>query len=136
MALEARLKLDGVVHDLDVLEFDYEFTQQFDQSKATPTENPKMCIINVIFRSTCDKELYDWMFNKNKVKNGTIYFKINKGKIVEDQEIHFNKGYCVKLQEYFNSDNEIQMYTKISIIALEIIFGDKNSVCRFSTIKS
>jgi len=135
MALEARLKLDGVHQKLDVLEFDYEFTQQFDLSKTNPVENPKMCIINVIFRTTCDKELYDWMFSKDKVKNGTIDFKINIDASFIEQHIHFNKGYCVRLHEYFNSNNEIQMNTKISIIAKEVIFGDNNSPCRFPAPK-
>ena len=133
MALESKLIIEG--HQYNVLECEYEYTQAVDIT-GRPSDRPRGGMINVIIASPDDSDLmfHEWMKEKNVTKEGQIILKVNKDNWDSNKSIFFKDAYCVRLYEYFNNNNSIQMYMKINIMAGSIIFGNKNNGCEFINI--
>ncbi|MFZ4398506.1 MAG: type VI secretion system tube protein TssD [Bacteroidales bacterium] len=129
MALKADLNIDNKTYN--IIECDYEFTQIVDHQTGRPSDRPRGGIINVILSSPgdADLKLHEWMRDKNTSKNGTITLTVNVNNIDVPKTIKFENAYCIRLYEYFNNTNSVQMYTKISILAGTITFG---SNCHFT----
>lgn len=130
MALKATIEIDGKSYTL--LECEYEFSQTVDQT-GRPVDKPRGGMIHIIIAAPSDNNLvlHEWMRDKNTTKKGDINITVNEDNKDVPKTISFEDAHCVKLYEYFNSSNEIQMYLKLSIMAGTITFG-KN--CKFSII--
>ena len=130
MALESFLTVDKKTYSL--LECEYEFTQAMDIT-GRPSDRPRGGIINLVLVSPDDTDLlfHEWMCEKDEVKDGDILLKVNSQGTFAKKSIHFTDAYCIRLYEYFNSNNSMPMYTKISIMAGSITFGDD---CEFKMI--
>lgn len=130
MALTATLRIDN--HSYYVMECDYEFSQEVDFT-GRPSDRPRGGLINLVISAPDDNDLgfHEWMFDKNLTKDGEIELVINKDSIDKHRIISFKDAYCVRLYEYFNNNNPLQMYMKIGIMAGSIIFGQD---CEFNMI--
>jgi len=132
MALAATLTIEN--HTYTVMECEYEFTQAVDKT-GRPSDRPRGGLINVVIVSPDDTDLtmHEWMRDKNTTKDGKILFTVNKDNKDQPKNLAFKDAYCVRLYEYFNNNNSIQMYMKVSIMAGTIVFGDKDQ-CEFKMI--
>lgn len=130
MALAGKLKIDD--KEYLILECEYEFTQAVDHT-GRPTDRTRGGLINIVISAPGDDDLtlHEWMRDKNTTKDGEITLSVNQEKIASDKHIQFKDAYCVRLYEYFNNNNSIQMYMKLSIMAGTVIFGDS---CEFTLI--
>ena len=126
MALTGTLVIEN--KEYIILECEYEFTQAVDHT-GRPTDRTRGGLINVVIAAPGNDNLvlHEWMRDKDAVKDGTI----NSDTVDKPQTIQFKDAYCVRLYEYFNSNNSVQMYLKLSIMAGTVIFGDD---CEFTLI--
>lgn len=123
MALEGKLTIGNKVYD--TLECEYEFSQTLDQT-GKPSARPRGGFITMIMKSAGDEDILfqDWMFKKSEAKSGKLEFVISgEGDKRVTKTIEFVDAFCVKLYEYFNYNNSILMYMKVTISASEIKFG-------------
>ena len=130
MALTATLVIEN--KEYIILECEYEFTQAVDHT-GRPTDRTRGGLINVVIAAPGNDNLvlHEWMRDKDAVKDGTINLTINSDNVDKPKTIQFKDAYCVRLYEYFNSNNSVQMYLKLSIMAGTVIFGDG---CEFTLI--
>lgn len=130
MALTGILKIES--KEYDILECEYEFTQAVDHT-GRPTDRTRGGLINIVISAPDDDNLmlHEWMRDKDAIKDGTINLTVNSNNVDKPKTIEFKDAYCVRLYEYFNNNNSVQMYLKLSIMAGTIIFG-KN--CTFTLI--
>ncbi len=130
MALTATLVIEN--KEYIILECEYEFTQAVDHT-GRPTDRTRGGLINVVIAAPGNDNLvlHEWMRDKDAVKDGTINLTINSDNVDKPKTIQFKDAYCVRLYEYFNSNNSVQMYLKLSIMAGTVIFGDD---CEFTLI--
>lgn len=133
MAADSYLEIEN--HSYNVLECEYEFTQAVDIT-GRPSDRPRGSMIHIIIAAPDDSDLmfHEWMRDKNMIKDGHIKLMVNKDQEISFKNIYFRDAYCVKLYEYFNNNNSMQMYMKINIMAGSVIFGNKNSGCEFVNI--
>ena len=130
MALTGTLVIEN--KEYIILECEYEFTQAVDHT-GRPTDRTRGGLINVVIAALGNDNLvlHEWMRDKDAVKDGTINLTINSDNVDKPKTIQFKDAYCVRLYEYFNSNNSVQMYLKLSIMAGTVIFGDD---CEFTLI--
>lgn len=130
MALVGKLKIES--ENYDILECEYEFTQAVDHT-GRPTDRPRGGLINIVICAPANDNLmlHEWMRDKDAVKDGTINLTVNSNNEDKPKTIEFKDAYCVRLYEYFNNNNSVQMYTKLSIMAGTVVFGDN---CEFTLI--
>lgn len=130
MALTGTLTIESKQYN--ILECEYEFTQAVDHT-GRPTDRTRGGLINVVIAAPGNDNLvlHEWMRDKDAVKDGTINLTINSDNVDKPKTIQFKDAYCVRLYEYFNSNNSVQMYLKLSIMAGTVIFGDD---CEFTLI--
>ena len=127
MAHKTTLKINGSPYD--VLECEYEFIQPVKEN-GQPSARPTGGLISFTIVSPDDKDtsFHEWMLNKTEIKDGMFDFEVmNDGKVTH-KTVAFKNAYCIRLYEYFNNANNIQMYMKITISAAEIAFGKANRV--------
>jgi len=124
MALNGTLKISGKESEYNVLECEYEFNQPVD-SNGKPSANPRGGLINftILAPDESDTLFYEWMFSKAEVKQGKFIFPITVGTDHNKKILEFEFGHCIHLYEYFNNQNSIQMYMKITVSAAIIKFG-------------
>ena len=122
MALEGKLSIGNKSYD--ILECEYELFQSIDQT-GKPAARPRGGLIHLIMKSTGDDDMLfqEWMIRKSETKSGKLEFVISEGQKRTMKTISFSEAFCVKFYEYFNYNNSILMYMKVSISAEEIIFG-------------
>lgn len=132
MALTAKLEIEGNNNTYNVLECDYEFTQAIDQT-GRPSDRPRGGLINIMIVAPDDTDMvfHEWMRDKFTSKEGKITLVVNRNNVDIPRTISFKDAYCVKLFEYFNNNNHIQMYSKLTIAAGTIKFGNN---CEFTFI--
>lgn len=130
MALTGTLVIEN--KEYIILECEYEFTQAVDHT-GRPTDRTRGGLINIVIAAPGNDNLvlHEWMRDKDAVKDGTINLTINSDNVDKPKTIQFKDAYCVRLYEYFNSNNSVQMYLKLSIMAGTVIFGDD---CEFTLI--
>lgn len=130
MALTGTLTIESKQYN--ILECEYEFTQAVDHT-GRPTDRTRGGLINIVIAAPGNDNLvlHEWMCDKDAVKDGTINLTINSDNVDKPKTIQFKDAYCVRLYEYFNSNNSVQMYLKLSIMAGTVIFGDG---CEFTLI--
>lgn len=130
MALTGILKIEN--KEYDILECEYEFTQAVDHT-GRPTDRTRGGLINIVISAPDDDNLmlHEWMRDKDAVKDGTINLTVNSNNVDKPKTIEFKDAYCVRLYEYFNNNNSVQMYLKLSIMAGIVVFGKS---CTFTLI--
>ncbi len=130
MALTADLYIDN--RRYSVLECEYEFNQSVDVT-GRPSDRPRGGVINVVIMSPDDSDLtmHEWMRDKDTTKDGSLVLYVNRDSVNAQKTIKFEEAYCIRLYEYFNNNNSLPMYTKLSIMAGNIIFGGD---CAFKMI--
>ena len=130
MAFRGTLKIESI--EYEILECEYEFTQAVDHT-GRPTDRTRGGLINIVISSPgdSDTQLHQWMRDKDTIKDGTISLTINYKNKECQKTIEFKDAYCVRLYEYFNDNNSVQMYLKMSIMPGTVKFGDS---CEFSLI--
>lgn len=129
MALKATFEIEGSNVEYDVIECEYEFTQEID-SNGRPSESPKGGLINITIVAPDDTDLifHEWMRDKFASKEGVITFIVNNNHVESTRYVGFRDAYCVGLSENFNKENDSQMIMKLTISAGVIKFGDN---CEF-----
>lgn len=129
MAMTGTLKIES--NEYEVLECEYEFTQAVDHT-GRPTDRTRGGLINLVTYAPDDSDtmLHEWMRDKDTIKDGTISLTINTSNVNSKKTIKFKDAYCVRLYEYFNNNNSVQMYLKLSIMAGSVTFGN----CEFVMI--
>jgi hypothetical protein len=130
MALTGKLTIDN--HTYNILECEYEFNQMI-EINGRPSGQPRGGLLNIVIVAPDDADvtLHEWMKDKNTIRNGTLNLTVNKDNKTAKKTIQFENAYCVRLYEYFNGKNDVQMYMKISILPGKITFGNK---CDFNMI--
>jgi len=129
MAHQAKLKIENIDREYNVLECEYEFLQPIKEN-GQPAGRPSGGIVHLVLVSpdNNDMNLHDWMQSATEHKDGKIVFSVVDMENLSTKTLHFNHAYCIRLYEYFNAQNNGQMFTKITISAAEITFGDNESV--------
>lgn len=130
MALIAELQIDN--RRYSVLECEYEFTQEVDVT-GRPSDRPRGGVINLVIMSPDDTDvsMHEWMRDKETTKDGLLTLYVNKDSVNAPKTIKFEDAYCIRLYEYFNDNNTLPMYMKLSIMASRIVFGGD---CEFRMI--
>lgn len=130
MALIAELTVENRTYS--VMECDYEFTQAVDIT-GRPSDRPRGGLLNVVILSPDDSDLslHEWMRDKDTTKDGQITLYVNRDAVMAPKTIRFENAYCIRLYEYFNNNNTLPMYMKLSIMAGVLTFGDD---CEFKMI--
>jgi hypothetical protein len=125
MALEAWLTFtssEGQTTDqLKILECDYQFTQDIDET-GKPSAKPTGGQINLTVESTEKSIITEWMFAKLGYKNGKLVFPLRNGK---RKELMFEDGVCISYHEAFNAINNMPMTLHFTISANTIKLGDQ-----------
>ena len=121
MAHTAQLKIDG--GEYDIIECEYEFTKPIKEN-GQPAGRASGGLIHLIVLTPDDKDttLYEWMQSATEQKNGEIVFSVVDLGNLAVKSLSFTSAYCIRLYDYFNKHNNVQMYTKITISAAEISF--------------
>ncbi|MHC1774098.1 MAG: type VI secretion system tube protein TssD [Lentimicrobium sp.] len=120
MALDAVLTfMGGATESMKVLECDYEFSQEIDET-GKPSAKPRGGLIHVTVESNDKTTIAEWMFSKLAYKNGKIEFSLRNNK---KKELVFEDGACISYLESFNAVNNIPMMLRFTISANVIKLG-------------
>ena len=129
MALQANLKIEGKDKKYNVIECEYEFVQPIKEN-GQPSGRPSGGLIHLVVVATDNNDifLHEWMQSATEHKDGEITFSVLDTASPSSKTLHFKRAYCIRLYEYFNMHSNVQMYTKITISAAEIAFGEGENV--------
>ena len=127
MAHKAELKIER--REYNVVECEYEFVQPIHEN-GQPSGRPSGGEIQVVVVAPDDNDLFlhEWMQSATAHKDGQLVFTVVDIGTPSTKTLHFKRAYCIRLHEYFNTHNNLQMYAKITISATEIAFGDNENV--------
>lgn len=113
MSFLSKLELDGNTYN--ILECRYSFSQATDGT-GKPQGMPQGGEIFIRIESTGNPELLGWMLDHNQTKNGTITF-FRRDAMSKLQELTFEKAYCIRFTEHFNSIDAEPLQIEMSLIA-------------------
>ncbi len=113
MSFLSKLELDGNTYN--ILECRYSFVQATDGT-GKPQGMPQGGEIIIRIESTGNPELLGWMLDHNQTKNGKITF-FRRDAMSKLQELSFEKAYCVKFTEHFNSVNAEPLQIEMHLVA-------------------
>lgn len=113
MSFLSKLELDG--NSYNILECKYSFTQATDGT-GKPQGMPQGGEIFIRIESTGNPELLGWMLDHNQTKNGKITF-FRRDAMSKLQELTFEKAYCIKFTEHFNSVDTEPLQIEMNLIA-------------------
>lgn len=124
MALTANLKIEGSNNSYNVLGCDYEVTQAIDAT-GRPSDRPRGGLIEITMAAPDDSDMifHEWMRDKYATKEGKISFTVNKNNVDKPKTVSFQDAYCIKLREFFDNNNPLQMLITITVAAGKITFG-------------
>ena len=127
MAHEAKLIIEK--KEYNVIECEYEFVQPIKEN-GQPAGRPAGGLIHLVVVTPDNNDLFlhGWMRDAIERKDGKINFTVMDVANPSLKTLQFKQAYCIRLYEYFNSHNNIQMYTKITISAAEIAFGENGNI--------
>jgi hypothetical protein len=127
MAHQAKLKIER--KEYNVIECEYEFVQPIKEN-GQPAGRPAGGLVHLVVVSPDNNDmfLHDWMQSATEHKDGQIAFSVVDVGNSSTKTLHFKRAYCIRLYEYFNTHSNVQMYTKITISAAEIAFGENGNV--------
>lgn len=123
MALDAFLTLTSSgqpTETLKVLECDYEFSQEIDET-GKPSAKPRGGLIHVTVESSEKATIAEWMFAKLDMKDGRLEFSLRNNK---KKTLSFEDGTCIEYHESFNSVNNMPMVLRFTISANTIKLGN------------
>ena len=127
MAHTAQLKIES--KNYNVIECAYKLIKPLKKNgQPSGFSRGEKIEITVVSPEDSDMLLHDWMQSATDHKDGKIIFSVVDTGSPSIKTLHFKKALCMSLYEYFNSQNSVQMLTKISIEAAEISFGGGNIV--------
>jgi hypothetical protein len=118
MTFKAELKFNDSNFIYNVIDCDYEFTQDIDKS-GKPCALPKFGKINVVVETMSDPALIQWMMAPGNVRSGKITFFKDDSATAKLKSISFKQAICVYLKESFTSYGESPMITNMSFVAKE-----------------
>lgn len=113
MSFLSKLELDGNTYN--ILECKYSFVQSTDGT-GKPEGMPQGGEIFIRIESTGNPELLGWMLDHNQTKNGKITF-FRRDAMSKLQELTFEKAYCIKFTEHFNSVDAEPLQIEMNLIA-------------------
>jgi hypothetical protein len=119
MTFKAELRFNDSKIHYNVIECDYEYTQEIDQT-LKPCAKPKSGIINVVLESMSDRELIQWMVAPGNVRSGDINFFKDDAPQTKLKTLSFKEAICIRFHEKFTAYGEIPMLTTISFVAKEM----------------
>ena len=127
MAHKATLKLDSKEYNL--LECEYEFIKPIKEN-GQPAGRASGSLIHftMIAPDDDDTRFHDWMQSATEHKDGQIVFEVTGDETPPIKTLNFKRAYCIRLYEYFNAMNNLQMLCKITISAAEISFGENGNI--------
>jgi len=139
MAISGTLKIDGGRKvGYNVLECDYEFSQQDESTTHKPATDVRGGKINFTIHSLDKMQegfFYSWMFSKDEVRNGEFSFPIwtTPGDTSElgEKVLRFEDAFCIKLYERFsnqyldNTETPTAMTMNITLSATKILFTNE-----------
>jgi len=127
MAHTALLKLGS--KEYKVMECEYEFVQPIkDNGQPAGRTSCGLIHLTVVAPDNNDLFLYNWMQSATEHKEGEIVFSVVDTGAPSKKNLHFKRTYCIRLYEYFSGQGDGQMYTKLTLSASEIAFGESGSV--------
>ena len=119
MTFKAKLQFNGSQVTYNVIECDYEYTQEIDQT-FKPCAKPKAGIVHVVIESMADREMILWMLSPGNVRSGDINFFKDDAPQTKLKTLSFNEAICIRFHEKFTSFGEAPMLTTISFVAKEL----------------
>ena len=119
MTFKAELKFNDGKNHYTVIECDYEYSQEIDQT-LKPCAKPKAGIINVVIESISDRELIQWMIAPGNVRSGDITFFKDDATQTKLKTLSFKEAICIRFHEKFVAYGESPMLTTLSFVAKEI----------------
>jgi hypothetical protein len=119
MTFKAELRFNDSKFRYNVIECDYEFTQEIDITQK-PCARPKGGIINVVVESMSDRELIQWMIAPGNVRSGDLIFYKDDAAQTKLKTLSFKEAICIRLHERFSSFGNEPMLTSISFVAKEM----------------
>ncbi|HNY01697.1 MAG TPA: type VI secretion system tube protein TssD [Bacteroidales bacterium] len=119
MTFKAELKFNDSQKQYVVVECDYEYTQEIDQT-LKPCAKPKSGIVNVVVEAMADTELIKWMVAPGNVRSGEIKFQKDDMQGAEMKTLSFKEAICIRFHEKFSAYGENPMLTTISFVAKEL----------------
>lgn len=129
MAHQAKLKFEIGKKEYNVVECEYEFIQPVKEN-GQPAGRTSGGLVHLVVISPDNNDmfLYDWMQSATEHKDGKVVFTVVEMENQTIKTLHFKHAFCIRLYEYFNAHSNAQMYTKITISAAEIAFGESGNV--------
>ena len=123
MALNGKLQMQG--KEYNVQDCSYEFSQPYDNNNK-PSATPRGGLINFTILSDNHEDLFfhQWMLSVADVYSGTFELPVTKGIEHKWKTVKFENAHCIRLSEYYNNSNALQMYMNITISAAKIDFGN------------
>ena len=119
MTFKAELRFNDSKFRYNVIECDYEFSQDIDITQK-PCTRPKGGLINVVVESMSDRELVQWMIAPANVRSGDLIFYKDDSAQTKLKTLSFKEAICIRLCEKFTSYGDEPMLTTISFVAKEM----------------
>ncbi len=120
MTFKAELRFNDSKIVYSVVECDYEYTQDIDQT-LKPCAKPKSGIITVVVETMSDRELIQWMVAPGNVRSGEINFFKDDAPQTKLKTLSFKEAICIRFHEKFTSYGETPMLTTIGFVAKELV---------------
>ena len=115
MSFKALLDIDGS-KNVRVLECEYGFSQDVDQT-GLPNARPKGGVIKLVIESSDEVSfLFSWMISNNEVKKGTISF-FRRDHEAAMKKITFEDAVCISYLESFRDYGSVPMTIALTISA-------------------
>lgn len=131
MTFKAELIFNDSNFIYNILDCDYEFTQEIDGS-GKPCAMPKCGIINLVMESMSDPAMIQWMLAPGNVRSGKITFYKDDSATAKLKTLTFKQAICVHLQERFSSYGESPMILNISFVAKEVSLDGVNYIAQWT----
>ncbi len=130
MALQGSLKILGQKNTYDIIQCEYSFRQNVDDT-GKPSSRPRGGVIKFIMPATSDDDVffYKWMIHKTQVESGLFRFCVFSANNKRSyKSVQFLNAYCIELSDFFNDQDSKLMYTTVTISAEVIRIGVGDSV--------
>jgi hypothetical protein len=119
MTFRAELKFNDTKFVYNVVDCNYEITQELDRS-GKPSAMPKWGVINIVIESNNDPELAMWMLAPARIRSGTLTFFKDDSSVTKLKTLSFKKAICVRLAERFSNYGNSPMITEFGFVAQDI----------------
>jgi hypothetical protein len=130
MALQGKMRIEGVEELYTVVECEYSLGQKVNASNGLPQYGLSASQLEVtIVTPPKGRPLYEWMMDEWHYLNGIIRLVTNVNSHHPSvRHVWFENGKCVGLYEYFNKNNSVMMTTRLTIQPAKMGFVDGNKL--------